>query len=107
MNKVDHSIYRTNTEDDMEQPVKRKMDYTEYNAAYDKIPDDPTGIPDLLAEMKESFLETRQTFDIEFRISQLKKIEEALCIYEEQILDALFKDLGRPKFEGFLPDIMF
>ncbi|MCT4597019.1 MAG: aldehyde dehydrogenase [Vallitalea sp.] len=45
------------------------------------------------------------TKDYNFRIRQLKKLKKVISDYEEEILDALYKDLGKNNFEGYMVEI--
>ena len=45
-----------------------KFQYDEYQRVLDQIPDDPSFIPGVLKEMKKSFLKTRKTFNVEYRL---------------------------------------
>ena len=51
------------------------------------------------------FFATHQTKNIEFRIEKLKKLRAAIDRYEEQILEALWKDLRKSKEEAYLTEI--
>ena len=50
-------------------------DYDEYNRKYDAMPDDDSEIPALLQDLKKQH-RTGVTRDLDFRISQLKKLKE-------------------------------
>ena len=53
-----------------------------------------------LAEHRKYFY-THETKDVEFRLSQLKKLKRAIRKYEEPLYDALWKDLHKSKFEAY------
>lgn len=57
----------------------------------------------VLAQRK--YFKTGETLDPNFRIEQLKKLKNALKTHEKDILEALYKDLGRCDAEGYLCDI--
>lgn len=46
-----------------------------------------------------------ETLDVDFRINQLKKLKNAIETHEKDILDALYKDLGRCESEAYLLDV--
>ncbi|MEG0708063.1 MAG: aldehyde dehydrogenase [Cellulosilyticaceae bacterium] len=48
-----------------------------------------------------TFYHTYQTLPIDFRITQLKKLKDAIKRYETQIHNALRKDLGKHGFESY------
>ena len=56
-------------------------------------------------DKQKSFFKSGRTLDINFRIEQLKKLKEVIKSKEEQILDALNKDLRKSKFEGYITEI--
>lgn len=51
------------------------------------------------------FFKSGKTLDVKWRIEQLKKLKAAVLAYEEELEDALYKDLGRSKVEAYLCDI--
>lgn len=53
---------------------------------------------------KKYFL-SGETLDVEFRIEQLKKLKNAMQVYEKDIMQALAKDLGRSEAEAYFCDI--
>ncbi|MHC1681737.1 MAG: aldehyde dehydrogenase [Clostridiaceae bacterium] len=55
----------------------------------------------------KAYFNTGETRDIDFRIAQLKKLKMAIKKYENEILDALYKDLGKSEFEGYATEIGF
>lgn len=62
------------------------------------------GLDELLQKQKDYF-RTGETRDIEFRISKLKRLKKAIKIYEQKVLEALRKDLGKPEQESFFSEI--
>lgn len=56
------------------------------------------------AKQKEYFW-TNETRPVEFRINQLKKLKQALVEWEDRILEALNRDLGKPKAEAYSTEI--
>ena len=62
------------------------------------------GLDELLQKQKDYFI-TGETRDIEFRISKLKRLKKAVKIYEQKVLEALRKDLGKPEQESFFSEV--
>ena len=58
----------------------------------------------ILEEHKE-FFETQVTKSIDFRILQLNRLKKTVKKYEADILEALYKDLGKCKMESFMTEI--
>ena len=63
-----------------------------------------TEIPNLVQSQKE-FFATGKPQDIQFRKQQLENLRQAVKAHQEPITEALFKDLGKPKFEAILTEI--
>lgn len=61
-------------------------------------------INNLVSNQREFFL-TNETKSIDFRLKQLKKLKQAILKYQEEIYDALWKDLHKCKEETFLTEI--
>lgn len=61
---------------------------------------------EFLKEHKRYF-NTGKTKEINFRISQLRNLRNSIKKYEKEILDALYKDLGKSEFEGYTTEIGF
>ena len=55
---------------------------------------------ELVAEQRNYF-NSKETLPYDFRISQLKKILDLTIKFEDQLLEALFKDLHKSKFEAW------
>src|SRR5690606_12597452 len=51
------------------------------------------------------FFRTHKTKDIAFRIGQLKNLRKAVSKYEEEIIEALYKDLHKSREEAYLTEI--
>ncbi len=51
------------------------------------------------------FYNTQATKDIDFRIRNLKRLKQAIVKYEDNINDALYKDLRKSKFETYATEI--
>ena len=60
---------------------------------------------DELLQKQKDYFRTGETRDIEFRISKLKRLKKAIKIYEQKVLEALRKDLGKPKQESFFSEV--
>lgn len=54
---------------------------------------------------KQEFFQRGETRSFEFRREQLILLKQAIKAHEEEILEALKKDLGKPAFEGFTAEI--
>ena len=54
---------------------------------------------------QKKFYNTQVTKDIDFRISNLKRLKQAILKYEDKINDALYKDLRKSKFEAYATEI--
>jgi aldehyde dehydrogenase (NAD+) len=51
------------------------------------------------------FFNTHKTKEIDFRLSQLKRLRSAILAYEERLYEALWKDLHKSKFEAYGTEI--
>ena len=60
---------------------------------------------DELLQKQKDYFRTGETRDIEFRISKLKRLKKAVKIYEQKVLEALRKDLGKPEQESFFSEV--
>ncbi len=60
---------------------------------------------DELLQKQKKYFRTGETRDIEFRISKLKRLKKAIKIYEQKVLEALRKDLGKPEQESFFSEV--
>lgn len=63
-------------------------------------------IQELLLRQKEYF-KKGDTKELTFRIDQLKLLKKTIQKNEEEILQALNKDLGKPHFEGYATEVGF
>jgi aldehyde dehydrogenase (NAD+) len=61
---------------------------------------------DLLNEHKEYF-HKGETKDLNFRIEALKKLKNNIKKYEKELLNALYRDLGKSEFEAYSTEIGF
>ena len=60
---------------------------------------------DELLQKQKDYFRTGETRDIEFRISKLKRLKKAIKIYEQKVLEALRKDIGKPEQESFFSEV--
>ena len=60
---------------------------------------------DELLQKQKDYFRTGETRDIEFRISKLKRLKKAIKIYEQKVLEALRKYLGKPEQESFFSEV--
>lgn len=51
---------------------------------------------------QRAFFESGGTRSYEFRLAQLKKLKEAMLKYEDDLVEALKADIGRPKLEAYV-----
>ncbi len=56
---------------------------------------------------KRNFFSSSQTKDIDFRLSALKRLKQAIRDSEDSIMTALADDLAKPAFEAFASEILF
>lgn len=57
-------------------------------------------IPELV-QRQRTFWNTGQTKPLEFRVDQLKKLQQAVINHQDAIVEAVKADLGRPAFEAY------
>ena len=57
-------------------------------------------------EQKE-FFDSKRTIPIKYRKQSLIRLSKTIKINEENIYNALEKDLGKPRYETFLSEILF
>jgi aldehyde dehydrogenase (NAD+) len=55
-----------------------------------------------LLETQRAYYRSGATIPVSFRLRQLKKLYAAVKKYEKEINDALFADLGKSRYEGFM-----
>lgn len=63
-----------------------------------------SSIPETLEAMRH-FYHTGNSFEPEFRKTMLRKLAEGIHRHEEELCDALFKDLGKSSFESYSTEI--
>lgn len=56
-------------------------------------------------EAQRAFFRTGATLDVEWRLTQLRKLRDAVIAHEKEFEEALQKDLGRSATEAYLCDI--
>ncbi|NLJ99183.1 MAG: aldehyde dehydrogenase family protein, partial [Tissierellia bacterium] len=54
---------------------------------------------------KRKYFDSGNTKSYEFRVKQLKKLKKAIHKYEDDIIQALTLDLGKPVFESYTAEI--
>lgn len=64
----------------------------------------PEGIEAVVAAQR-AFFRTGATLDVKWRKEQLRKLKDAMAVYEDELIDALAADLGRSRAEAFFCDI--
>ena len=55
-----------------------------------------------LLQNQRAFFATGATRSLQFRLTQLKKLRNAILDYQADIVQAAVQDLGRPEFEGYI-----
>ncbi len=55
-----------------------------------------------ILEQQKKFFQSGVTLSVDFRIQMLKKLKNALKLYEQEIASALNADLGKSDFESFM-----
>lgn len=60
---------------------------------------------DRTIDLQREYFKKRKTLNIEFRISQLKKLKDILIENEEKLLYSLKKDLNKSYFEGYSTEL--
>ena len=58
-------------------------------------------------QKKRSYFDSGATRSYEFRISQLKKLKQAIQKFEKEIIDALHTDMHKPDFEAYTSEVGF
>jgi len=54
-----------------------------------------------LVQQQRDFFATGQTKPVEFRLAQLEKLKQAIVEYQDEIVEAVKADLGRPALEAY------
>lgn len=57
---------------------------------------------DNILQQQKKFFQSGATLSVDFRIEMLKKLKNALKLYEQEIASALNADLGKSDFESFM-----
>ena len=58
-----------------------------------------------ILQQQRKFFSTDKTKDVEFRLTQLKKLKQAVLEHKEEIIAAVQADLNKPIFESYLTEI--
>lgn len=58
-----------------------------------------------ILQQQRKFFSTDKTKDIEFRLTQLKKLKQAVLDHKDEIISAVQADLNKPIFESYLTEI--
>ena len=74
------------------------------NAGYEPAELDKEGAEKLLLEMN-TYYRTGRTREISYRKHMLRKLKNTIVKYEEEILEALYRDLGKSPAEGFMTEV--
>lgn len=76
----------------------RKYGYDAHDQAVAAVPDDPSQMDQILQELRHNFYTTRETFKVDFRKAQLKRLLEGLRKYQPEFTEALKFDVGKDDF---------
>lgn len=60
---------------------------------------------DQILESQKKYFRSGATLPVDFRIAMLKKLYQTIKKYENEIGEALTKDLGKSDFEGFMCEV--
>ncbi|WP_035589816.1 aldehyde dehydrogenase family protein [Hippea jasoniae] len=60
-----------------------------------------------IIEKQRDFFNTTKTYDLNTRLSCLKKLKRCIKKYEKDIYDALYNDLRKPRFEAYVGEVGF
>ncbi|NLI89671.1 MAG: aldehyde dehydrogenase [Epulopiscium sp.] len=58
-----------------------------------------------IVKSQQDFFKSNTSKNIDFRIYQLKSLARTIIKYEEQIIDALYKDFKKPAFESYTTEL--
>lgn len=58
-----------------------------------------------LINLQKTFYRSGKTKEFGFRMKQLTLLYEVINQYEDQIIEALYQDLGKSSFEAYLTEI--
>jgi aldehyde dehydrogenase (NAD+) len=58
-----------------------------------------------LLEQQDAFFKTNETLSVAFRKKSLQRLKKVILKSEDKILDALYKDLRKPRFEAYTSEI--
>jgi len=61
----------------------------------------------IIIEAQRKFFATGKTFDVDFRLEILKKLRLLIIQYEQELVDALWKDFHKPEFEVIATESRF
>ena len=59
----------------------------------------------MVLDKQHAFYHAQKTKSYEFRFEALRSLKEAVLTYDQEIKDALKKDLNKSEFESFLTEI--
>mgnify|MGYP001581930757 CR=1 FL=1 len=62
---------------------------------------------DKMLKEHNAFFHTGRTRNIDYRISSLKRLKNSIKKYEKEIINALYRDLGKSEFEAYGTEIGF
>ena len=59
----------------------------------------------LIFKNQKEFFESGKTINVDYRIKNLKKLNDIIKKNEDKILNELKKDLGKSNFEGYVTEV--
>jgi acyl-CoA reductase-like NAD-dependent aldehyde dehydrogenase len=83
-----------------------KYKYDSYDRALAAVPDDPSQLDAIHEELKLAF-RTGKTRDLEWRVTQLKRLMQGLDEMKDEFCEAVAKDLGRGAFYTQISEVYF
>lgn len=60
-----------------------------------------------LVQQQRAFFATGKTLDLEFRMAQLRFLQQAIRRHEQALFDAMYADFRKPAFESFATEVGF
>ncbi|GAB3527944.1 aldehyde dehydrogenase [Pontibacter brevis] len=60
-----------------------------------------------LVQKQRAFFATGKTLELPFRKEQLRKLQQAIRKYEQELFDAMYADFRKPEFESFISEVGF
>ena len=58
-----------------------------------------------LVESQRNYFNTHQTFDLDFRIKQLKRLKQSIKLNMPKLIDAFMQDLNKTEYDLYLTEL--